>query len=174
VTVTHTARFTRADYLRLPEGFPAQLIDGMLVKEPPPIPWHQSLVGRILLAFSRRIDPDRVLPAPVDVFIDDFNILQPDILVLEEGHAPGPEDREVALPLLVVEVLSPSTANRDRDFKTAAYLRRGVREVWLTDPDTQTIEIRTRGRTSTLARGQVARSRAVPGLELVPDDLFRT
>ena len=41
-----TTKFTRADYMALPEGFPAQLIRGQLIKEAAPTPWHQVLVNR--------------------------------------------------------------------------------------------------------------------------------
>ncbi|MCZ6785827.1 MAG: Uma2 family endonuclease, partial [Planctomycetota bacterium] len=70
-----TSRYTRADYMRLPEGFPAELVDGMLVKEPSPTGWHQELGQRLVIRLRERIGP--ALPSPIDVFIDDYNVLQP-------------------------------------------------------------------------------------------------
>ena len=43
MVVTETTRFDRADYMRLPEGFPAQLIGGFLVRDPSPVTGHQVL-----------------------------------------------------------------------------------------------------------------------------------
>ena len=46
-------------------------------------------------------------------------------------------------PDLVVEVLSPSTADRDRATKRRRYAQSGVQEYWLADPDAKTIEVLT-------------------------------
>ena len=43
-------RFHVRDWYRLPEGYPAQLIEGQLAKDAPPVPRHQRLVGRLYLA----------------------------------------------------------------------------------------------------------------------------
>ena len=158
--------YTRADYERLPEGYPAELIDGMLVKEPSPTGWHQNLVMEIGLRLYRLVGRRRVLPSPTDVFLDDFNVLQPDVLVLAEEDRVGPDTGPVAIPILVVEVLSPSTASRDRDLKSATYLRFGVREVWLVDPDAETVEVRTRAGAVVCAAAEIAESAALPGFRL--------
>ena len=54
--------------------------------------------------------------------------------IVTEDNVQGPPD-------LVVEILSPSTAERDRTFKRALYARYGVREYWLVDPDTRTVTV---------------------------------
>jgi Uma2 family endonuclease len=48
--------------------------------------------------------------------------------------------RTVQPPVLVIEILSPSTASTDRHRKRAAYLAHGVAEVWLVDVDARAIE----------------------------------
>ncbi len=58
-TTIHTADFTRDDYLRLPEGFPAELIQGQLVKEPAPTSDHQGLVVRRTTRFARAAGAQR-------------------------------------------------------------------------------------------------------------------
>ncbi|MFQ5844557.1 MAG: Uma2 family endonuclease [Planctomycetota bacterium] len=171
MTVT-SPRFTSVDYERLPEGFPAELIDGTLVKEPSPTPWHQDLVLHLGQLLRSVVGRGRVLVSPIDVFIDDHNVLQPDVLALDAKRAVRPEDARVALPLLVVEVLSPATARWDRDVKTTIYLGAGVREVWLVDPASKAIEIRSRTGCETVGTGARAVSRAVPGLEVEAADLF--
>ncbi len=162
--------FAQADYRRLPEGFPAELLEGQLVKQPTRTPYHQRLVLRFATRLVAAVGDRRVLVSPVDVWIDDRNVLQPDVLVLDE--ACDREMLEVPVPLLVIEVLSPSTARRDRDVKTDIYLRAGVREVWLVDPDSRSIEVRTdAGRRVVPPTGGIA-TPLVPGLEIVVEELF--
>ena len=72
-----------------------------------------------------------------------------------------------------MEVLSPSTERRDRETKSAIYLRAGVQEVWLVDPGGATIEVRSAGGRRTFAGGEAARSEAVPEFVLEPTALFR-
>ncbi len=157
---------TCADYMKLPEGTPAVLIDGGLVSEPSPTSWHQRVVLAIAMRLESVVGLDRVLVAPVDVVLDDLNVLQPDILV-RAPDAPVRRGREIrAIPVLVVEVLSPATAARDRDVKTPTYLRAGVAEVWLVDPDSGAIEVHTRERVRRFGPTRQAVSGAVPGFRL--------
>ena len=76
-----TPAFTRADYDRLPEGFPAQLIEGCLVKDASPLPGHQGVGGVISKTLERLVGPRRVFMAPLDVPIDEINVFQPDVAV---------------------------------------------------------------------------------------------
>jgi Uma2 family endonuclease len=163
-------RFNRDDYRRLPESYPVQLIEGDFVKEPAPTGWHQRVVVEFLVRLRAVAGPDRVLCSPVDVDVDFWNVLQPDVLAYAEGERVTPDGPEGRIPILAAEVLSPSTARRDRERKVGIYLRAGVEEVWLVDPDAGTIEIHARdvsgGTAATVARfgpDETAASRAVPG-----------
>lgn len=162
--------FTKADWDRLPEGFPAQLVEGWLLKEPAPVYGHQSLVSRVLRALQSVVGPDRALPAPLDVLVDDLNVYQPDVVVLRK---PVPyATRKIRAPLLVVEVLSPATAVRDREVKCTRLLASGTGEVWLVDPATKTIETRD-ARDSQVGSGDARiSSRVLPGFALVASELF--
>ena len=44
---------------------------------------------------------------------------------------------------MVVEILSPSTQRHDRLVKLGLYQRAGVREYWIVDPDSQTVQVFT-------------------------------
>ena len=162
--------FTKADWDRLPEGFPAQLIDGWLVKEPSPGYHHQMLSLDVRDLLIRHVERRRVLCAPYDVYVDDRNVYQPDVVVLRsipQGGKPGLEP-----PLLVVEILSPSTIRRDRKVKRRRLLDSGTEEVWLVDPDARRIEVYDR-HGSREAHGDTAlSSRTLPGFTLVPSSLF--
>ena len=162
-------KFTRADYDRLPEDLRVELIDGELLKMPSPTVNHQAVARRLLFAVADVVDPERLLFGPVDFVIDDHNVLVPDVVVLERPPAAGQRVLEEAL--LVAEVLSPSTARRDRTVKTELYLGAGVREVWLIDAGARTIELRTAD--VEVACNDVAASAAVAGFEIAVQDLFR-
>ena len=81
---TMSPPFTRALYDRLPEGFPAQLVDGALLHDPAPLRGHQALVGRLFLAIAPLVGLRRVFVSPIDVALDDLNVLQPDLAVWDD------------------------------------------------------------------------------------------
>ena len=162
--------YTRRDYEALPEGFPAQLIDGWLVKEPAPTYDHQRLAARILRKLQDFVGADLALPSPVDVLIDDVNVYQPDVVVLRE--APPGSDHYVGVPLIAVEVLSPSSRSHDRDVKARRLIGIGVAEVWLVDPLERTIEVVSAEAYQQSDGDRAVVSHALPGFELVPSQLF--
>ena len=165
------ALFTASDFARLPEGFPAQLIEGCLVKDTAPTYGHQRIQSRLHAILVRSVHPDLALTAPVDVVLGEHDVYQPDLVVLRK--APPRTQSDVGIPLLAIEVLSPSTRRRDREVKTKHLLAAGVAEVWLVDPDGEVVELHTLGGVR-IARGQASlASRVVPGFTVVPDELFR-
>ena len=166
----NTVPFTRADYLRLPEGFPAQLIRGELVKDAAPDYGHQHVQMALVQALLGCVSGKRILVAPTDVPIDDLDVYQPDVAVFRTP----PPDREggTLVPCAVFEILSRSTEVRDREIKTPGYLEAGVEEVWLLDQRTGTIEVRTR-EGSRISRGaKAAVSSVLPGFAVSPTVLF--
>ncbi len=162
--------FTRVDYDRLPEGFPAQLVEGLLVKQPAPTYGHQALVMEIVSSLLSLVAKGKVVTAPSDVVLDDRNVYQPDVLVLRD--IPPSHARDVGIPLLALEVLSPSTARRDRKVKRRHLLEAGVAEVWIVDPETRTVERDDAGGHRVAAGGETLSSSVVPGFALTPATLF--
>ena len=161
-------RFTVKDYAELPEGFPAQLVDGFLVKEVP-LYGHQQIVMQILMALVHATDPRYVLPSPVGVSIDEYNVFHPDVAVYSQ--VPPPHERRTLIPVVVFEVLSPSTRRRDRGYKCRRYLEVGVREVWLVDVVERVVEVQTRGGARVARGAEVVSSEVVRGFTLGPQDL---
>lgn len=162
--------FTLAHWRRLPEGFPAQLVEGDLVCEPPPTYSHQRFQMRLLQALLPLVPDGYPLGAPAGVEIDDHNAYEPDVVVLR--RLPGDRETNVGIPRLAIEVLSPSTARLDRTVKCARLLKAGVEEVWLVDARAGTVE-RHRAAGVEAARGeQCLSSVAVPGFSVVPAVLF--
>jgi Uma2 family endonuclease len=73
------------------------------------------------------------------VRLSENRVLEPDLVVLRAG--PGAQQTIDEVPLLVVEVSSPSTRSIDRDLKRRAYEERGVPSYWLVDPDEPSVTV---------------------------------
>ena len=138
--VRKKGEYTYEDYLSLPEDRRTELIDGTFYDMGAPSVVHQRVVRELVNKFIRCIEKSgrncELLYAPVDVRLDkdDKTCLQPDIMVIcREGII---EDTQVfGAPDLVVEVLSRSTARIDMGLKMTKYMKAGVREYWIVDPD---------------------------------------
>ncbi|MCK6577875.1 MAG: Uma2 family endonuclease [Anaerolineae bacterium] len=89
----------------------------------------------------------KVYIAPLDVVLDDANVVQPDVLWIapEGAHCSVDETtgRLRGAPDLVVEVLSPTSGYRDRRTKFRLYELHDVREYWLVDPREKLITVWT-------------------------------
>ncbi|HCX70266.1 MAG TPA: DNA-binding protein, partial [Firmicutes bacterium] len=126
-----SGKMTHEDFAKLPAetGYILQLIDGMLIREPTPTYRHQRVSRRlqqILIAYFDKIDPQgEVFNAPLDVYLNDYTVVQPDLFFLP-GTQPAQNDPVDSLPSLVVEILSPSTARTDRIKKLNSYQKAGV------------------------------------------------
>jgi len=128
--------FTIDDLDAFPEndGLRYQLLEGSLVVNPAPVPLHQRMVTRMLLALAATCPPElEVLAGPVGVVLGEATELQPDVLVVGRDTVRGAK-KAPAPPLLVVEVLSPSTRLFDLGSKRLAYREGGVGAYWIADP----------------------------------------
>jgi Uma2 family endonuclease len=137
---------TADEFFQLPEtNLPRELINGEILEITAPELDHQDVVGNIFV-FVKGVARQRggkAYVAPVDVYLDTLNIPQPDVLWVAPDslcHADG-NKRLIGAPDFVAEVLSPSTALKDRREKFALYERFGVREYWIVDPRDQLIEV---------------------------------
>ncbi len=140
-----TSRVTYDDYLLLPEDRRYELIDGGLLMTPAPQTYHQLILRNLeylLHGFVSSRSLGEIYFAPCDVVLSDFDVVQPDLLfVSAERRSIIGESAIVGAPDLVVEILSPSTATRDRVLKPKLYARAGVQELWLVDPAERSIEV---------------------------------
>ena len=140
--IKHTAK----DNKKLQEEPPYyQLIEGEIIVSPSPTPEHQEVsinLSYILYDIVKRAKKGRVFASPIDVYLDQENVFQPDIVVvLKEGKAKITKKGIEGPPDIVVEILSPSTAYYDFTVKKDVYERAGVKEYWLLDPLRKTFEI---------------------------------
>lgn len=132
---------TVADLDAIPDdGHRYELIDGAMLVTPAPVAAHQRCVGRLvalLLAAAGR-DYD-VLPAPFDWVVNEFTKFQPDIVVAHRRDVG--EHRLERTPMLVVEVLSPSTRVADLTLKRTAYEEAGAPAYWIVDPGVPSVTV---------------------------------
>lgn len=138
-------KFTYKDYLQLPEDKRYELIEGEFFMVPSPGYLHQAISKRVFRAlddYVRSLGLGEVLYAPLDVILSEENVLQPDILFISKERLDIITDKNIqGAPDLVIEILSPATAERDRGLKQKLYARFGVQECWLVDPDRKVIEV---------------------------------
>ena len=173
-------KFTYRDYLLLPEQDRRELIEGDFHMAPAPNIRHQTIslnLGRILANFVRDSGLGNVFLAPTDVALDNLNVVQPDILYISnERRGIITENNISGAPDLVIEILSPSTASRDRELKLNLYARFGVREYWIVDPDESSVQVMNLGDEGyadikTYDSGDVESS-ALPGFHIAIDEIF--
>ena len=139
--------WTVEEVLALPDdGNRYELIDGELLVTPSPSLPHQYVAGELharlreWLKFHRPAVAVAVM-APADVRMTPTSLVQPDVFVVPLRDGRRPRDwQEAGSMLLAVEVISPSSARADRMRKRIFYLREGVAEYWILDPEARVIE----------------------------------
>ncbi|MEQ1681229.1 MAG: Uma2 family endonuclease [Nitrospira sp.] len=141
-----TTRLTYHDYMLLPnDGKQYEILEGDLFVTPSPVTRHQLIVGRFLhhlMTYLETHPIGTVFTAPYDVVLSDTDVVEPDLLlVLNNSRAAITENNVQGPPDMILEVLSPSTAARDRELKRKRYERFGVQEYWMVDPSSNTLEI---------------------------------
>ena len=139
---TRTRRWTLADLERLPDdGNKYELVRGELFVTPGPTPGHEivlSLLSDQLTPFVRAQQLGMVLHPRAVVRFEDSEV-EPDLMVRRRPAGKGSAWSEWPAPILVVEVLSDSTKQRDRVQKRQLYAEAGVAEYWIIDPETRSI-----------------------------------
>ena len=181
-TVQPVFKFTYEDYRTAPSDKRYELLDGDLVMTPSPNLKHQRVqlrLGRRLARFIEERALGEIFIAPCDVVLSDTDVVQPDLLFVsrERGHLLSGGDNVRGAPDLVIEILSPATAERDWGYKRALYARHGVAEYWVVDPAVKTIWIHRRrdgslAITHTFGLEQTLRPPLLSGFELGMDDIF--
>ncbi len=141
---TEKPRKTVEDYLALPDDVRAELIDGELYVTPSPVPDHQRVLLRLARVLGPRLEAvheGEVFIAPLDVHLPSGDVVQPDVLYVAKGNRGIIQDWIRGVPDLVVEIVSPTGAERDRIVKRDLYARNGVPEYWIVDPGERSVEV---------------------------------
>jgi Uma2 family endonuclease len=175
-------KFTYEEYRTLPEnGKHYQVIDGDLIMSPAPTTRHQRILMDILLALGGFVKSHRrgeVLCAPLDIILSEDNIVQPDIVYISSKRR-GIVFREGirGAPDLCVEILSPSNRDLDLNAKRLLYARFGLPELWLVDPDADTLQIfrlqeNHQAPLKVFGANDTLTSRLLSGFSLALDEVF--
>ena len=141
----HPPVTTIEELLALPEdGLRHELLDGVHVVTPAPNLLHQRAVGRLwahLLGALEGHDEAEAFSSPADVVLGPQTLVQPDLFVVRRTTGqPLKRWADVGVPLLAIEILSPTTAPRDRAAKRRIYQRASVAEYWIVDLDARLVE----------------------------------
>lgn len=170
---------TFADIADLPDdGTRHELIWGELYLTSAPNTNHQRALGRLFRLISDFVDRHELgeaFVAPYDVHFDEFNVVEPDILVVGSvGSAMVTKAGVKGAPSLCVEVLSPGTRAMDFVKKHVLYARFGVPEYWIVDPEHERITVHqlVDGNYVALESADgIGRSHVFPGLEVDPSGI---
>jgi Uma2 family endonuclease len=129
---------TVEDYRATPEGSRYQLVEGELIRAPAPNRFHQEIISNLHVLLSNHVRTHRlgkVYFAPFDVYLGEHDVFQPDVIfVSKERHHIFTDDGAHGAPDLVIEIISPSSAQLDKKQKRRVYAQAGVKEMWLVDP----------------------------------------
>jgi len=181
-------RWTIADLDALPDdGKRYEIVDGELYMSSQPDYAHQRVCldfGLLLDQWSEITGAGETNLAPGVIFSED-NAVAPDVMWMSWGRlaaARRPNDGHLyAAPELVIEVLSPGSANerRDREVKLKLYSGRGVDEYWIADWRNQTVALyRRQGEAlepvATLAGDDLLSSPRFPGCSRPVSFVFRS
>lgn len=142
-------KYSYADYLTWDEEERWEILDGVPCMQAAPSRIHQEISGELYLQFGSYLKgkPCKVYHAPfcvrLDVEKNDYdikNVVEPDITIvcdnskLDERGCKGSPD-------MIVEILSPSTAKKDRVDKFNKYEKAGVKEYWVVEPDQKLVSV---------------------------------
>jgi Uma2 family endonuclease len=159
---------------------PCELWEGTLIMSPAPSFYHQE----VALRFYRHLQHwvalhglGKVIAAPVDMVLSEHQTTQPEVafiarerLTIIQEAIGGPAD-------LVAEVLSLGNSTRDRIEKRDLYEQHGVKEYWIIDPESESVDVMfsERGTFQLVMRcgpGHTAQSRLLPGFQVTIQELF--
>jgi len=133
----------------LPEGLTGEIINGQLHTQPRPSGPHARVSSRIDRRIGRSYDDGLDGPGgwwifvePEVHFVRDIQVAVPDLAGWKRSNMPNPpaDQRFEVVPDWVCEILSPSTASKDREVKMPLYSHYGVAFAWLIDPKARYLE----------------------------------
>ncbi|MEZ4957923.1 MAG: Uma2 family endonuclease [Saprospiraceae bacterium] len=175
-------KYTANDFLKLPEGAPFELLNGKLINMPSPFDQHQSIAANIHLILGHYIKKNKLGTlrfAPLDVHLDEDNIVQPDLLFIANDRKNIINKWVIGAPDVVIEIFSNSTKKKDKNAKFKLYQKHGVLEYWLVDPEIKSVEIYILKSKKFILKdkyseGEKLKSDIIKGFEMVTNEIFET
>jgi len=135
--MTHPPKYTYEDYKRFEGDW--ELIDGYLyAMAPSPFGVHQKIMGNLIYLFKEELDDCECDIYPeLDYIVSEDTVLRPDLAVYCEEFEEYPK----TTPKIVIEIISPSSAQRDEKIKFDIYEREKVDYYVLVYPDFKKVKI---------------------------------
>jgi Uma2 family endonuclease len=173
-----TSLITAEQFDKLPpeEGLRYELLHGEMVEVSSANPVH-NLIQAILTAALTSFLLERRLGVVLPDTEFDFgeSRLRPDLSYLPEERWAKMDHLKVPvseIPLIVVEIVSPSESAYGVDKKTGIYLQAGISEVWVIYPETKHLYVHTVSEVRHLTSSATMESALLPGWSLPVGDLF--
>ena len=119
-----------------------ELLGGRIYMMSSPTVNHSQIASNIYYAFRSYLKGKTCRPFNdgVDVYLTENDRVIPDAMIVCNKNIIRLDGIHGA-PDLVVEVLSPGTAKNDRGYKKNLYETAGVKEYWIVDPISHSIEV---------------------------------
>jgi Uma2 family endonuclease len=149
-----TQVLTFEDYLRHDDGTDSrcELVNGVLVEMPPESEENNDIARKLLFELAKHLPFSLLAYKDTEIEVSGRRATAriPDLLVHTEaskaaiaGTTRATITRDMPPPALVVEVVSPGQANRERDYryKHTEYAARGIAEYWIVDPETNQVTL---------------------------------
>ncbi len=173
-------KITYEDFLAIDDGNRYEFIFGEVYLLSAPRGNHQFISMSLSIQFSQYFSGKKCIPfaAPFDVTLyvdEDVNVVQPDISIVCDIDKFDKNHSYIGLPALVVEILSPSTSNRDLFLKGELYSKAGIKEYWIVDPKKRKIILynyESDTEVMIFNEGDVLKSLLFSDLEVDTTDLF--
>lgn len=128
-------------FMTLPEGTLAELINDRIYMSPSPFYSHQNISAELAMQIRYYVKQNNLgicIAAPIDIFFDDKNVLQPDIVfIAKENMSIIKDNRIKGSPDLIIEILSPGNKNHDLEIKRDIYEKFGIKEYFIVEPETK-------------------------------------
>lgn len=144
---TEPVYWTAAMARELPDdGRRYEVVHGELLVTPAPRAPHQLVVQRLHMRLAAYLDTEpvgHVWLSPADISWDPGTLVQPDLFVVDPAQSRTLDWAAMQHLLLVIEVLSPSTARADRFTKRRRYQEARVPLYWIVDPERAQVEVWT-------------------------------
>ena len=152
-------QWTLAEVHSLPDdGNKYELVRGELFVTPPPTYTHESIGARLavlVVPYVAREGLGLAFQGHAVVRYDDSEV-GPDLMVRADHRGPDADWDNAPVPILIVEIASPSTRRRDREQKRSLYMDAGVEEYWMIDPERRSVTVARAGQQDAETTGELS------------------
>ena len=145
ISSTQFPNRTTLDYIKISDDKRYELINGELIMTPSPVPKHQRVSKKIEFILEKFVSGNNlgeVFYVPCDVYLDNENVVQPDILFISKDRLDiiGKKNIQGA-PNLTIEIISENSVYKDMVQKKRLYAKFNVIEYWIVITEEEEIEV---------------------------------